>query len=109
MQSTQSTQTTQTKYYLRHKESGNPATFCTESNSGGDYCVDTQYFLCKPGKYDKPDEIWYADSKEIAEHARKNDTWWYCAGSNTPSHDSGFKPDNYEIVKRTIRFVDELV
>jgi len=96
---------TQVKYYIRHKETGLPATYETSSNSGGEFCVDTEYTLHEPNDYD---EVWYADNKEIAETARITNTGWYNAGFKTPSHSSSFNPSEYEVVRRTFVYTDEV-
>jgi len=96
---------TETKYFLRHKETKLPATYDTESNADGDFCVSVQHTLGKPYE---GDPVWYADTKEGAELARVTHTGWYNADMATPSHSSCFKSDDYEVVKRVFTYTDEL-
>jgi len=92
------------KYFLRHKETKLPASYATTSNDGCDFCVEVQHTLCKPSDYY---EVWYANTRGIAEQARITDTGWYKAGIETPSHSTFFNPSDYEVVKRTLTHIDE--
>jgi hypothetical protein len=93
----------QVKYAIVNKKTGEMLTYYTSSNSGGDCCVDVQYVLWE-SKYDP---VWYHDNEQGALYVLSNDTKWYNADIDTPSHGKDISPETHKVVKVTITHLIE--
>ncbi len=94
---------TEIKYALRNKKTGELVGYYTDSNEGSQDCVGIRHILSL-GSLKK---TWYADSPEHAEFVRLNDTNWYNASYETPSHGTNIVPQNLEVVELTINIETE--
>ena len=94
--------TIETKYGLRHKESGKLLCVHTISNGGGSDCIDISHSLSVSG-----DRVWYVDAAFIAEYVRNHSTEWYNADYESPTHK--FKPEELETVVVETRVETNLV
>jgi len=77
------------KYALR--KNGRLVGFDTDSNEE-DFRISTIYYLEASS-----DQTWYVDTPEHAEYVRQNNTEWFNADYETPSH--RFSPDELEVVR----------
>lgn len=97
---------TETKFTLRHKESGELVKYYTNSNKDGDFCCETQYCICVD---EHSKDVWYAETPEEAEWVRLNSTRWYNANYETPTHSRSFEPEDFEVVSLEVKTVIEKV
>lgn len=86
-----------TKYALRHNTTLKFAVYSVSSNEGSDFCGEDETQLSGSADPYDGDTVWLVDSSEVAEKARKTNTGWYNAHYETPSHDHGFKPDDWHV------------
>jgi hypothetical protein len=90
----------ETKYALRHKNTGDILGYSVLSNDEADFCVDASYTL-----HHTSNKKWYVDEPEHAEYVRRYSTEWYNADYNTPNHD--FRAEELSVVKVVIETEEE--
>jgi len=82
-----------TLYALRNKKTGVLAKVYGRPNGGADCSCETQNIVGEDG-----DRDWLVEDAVNAEYARLNDTPWYNADHETPSHSDSWNPGDWEVV-----------
>ena len=88
----------ETKFALRHEESGKLLGVSTHVNAG-DFCTDVCHTLRHSNE-----KTWHANSPEHAEWVRNNQTPWYNANYETPSHE--YAAEELSVVKLEVETIE---
>lgn len=86
------------RFGLRNKKTKKLVGFYISANPHNGDCTENQVIL-----REDEDDPWLVPNKYMAEMARLRDTSWFNSGHDTPTHPSGWKPDDWETVEVVIQ------